>query len=154
MHVHIGIYLCIDIQGQRWQWVVCAHQGPSFHVSNNQYPPWECTSESRPGFPPSWSFLPSGSTSGQAGGLFLPHAVTEHSRAVLKCPSATKWQNLKVVVNNHYRMSVVYLFNYKIILSQKPYSSLLHLRKQLPKKTTFLTAICELCVFRLVTGNR
>lgn len=98
---------------------------------------------------PAFHHRPSGSvTSVEAGGLFLSRAVTEHSRAVFRCPSATKWQNLKVVVNNHYKRSVIYLFSYKIIISRKPYSSLLHLRKQLPK-TMFLNAVCGSCAFRL-----
>lgn len=55
-------------------------------------------------------------------------------------------------MSNHDKRSVIYLSDYEMITSQQPYSSLLHLRKQLPK-TVFLYAVCGLCVFRLATGN-
>lgn len=109
--------------------------------------------ESAPQSPdPAFHHRPSGSvTSGQAGGLFLSCAVMEHSRAVLRCPLAPKWQHPKVVVNIYGKRSGIYLSDYEMITSQKPYSSLLHLRKQLPK-TTFLYAVCGSRVFRLAAG--
>lgn len=82
----------------------------------------------------------------QAGGLFLSRAVLEHSRAVPRCLSAPKGQHPKVVMSNHDKRSVIYLSDYEMITSQQPYSSLLHLRKQLPKTGRLYTQSVD-CAF-------